>query len=319
MFYLGIDIGGTNIAVGIVDENYKIVKKASNPTSLPRSSEDLCDAIYQTGMKAIREADLTIDDIQWVGVGCPGTIDRKAGTAHVYVNKFPFNGINLRDELNKRFGIPCFVENDANAAAYGEALAGATKDVANSVAITLGTGVGSGIIIDGKIYNGFNFAGAEIGHTVIVKDGRPCSCGRRGCWEAYASATGLIRETRHAMLDATDSLMWKMVDGHVSRVTGRTAFDAMREGDPTGTDVVEKYIEYIGCGIVNIINTFQPDIVCIGGGISKEGDTILIPLRKYIVKERYSKYINKQTTICIAKLGNDAGIIGAAYLGAMKD
>ena len=184
------------------------------------------------------------------------------------------------------------------------------------MAITLGTGVGSGIIIDHKIYSGSNFAGGEMGHHVIVFDGRQCNCGRKGCWERYASATGLIITTQEAMQDADkESPIWKLVDGDINRVSGRTAFDAMRAGDPVGKKVVDEYIAYLGCGVVNVINTFQPDILCIGGGICNEGETLLAPLRAYVDREQYSMNSAKKTVVCRAKLGNDAGIIGAALLG----
>ena len=183
----------------------------------------------------------------------------------------------------------------------------------------LGTGVGGGIIIHGKVYSGSNFAGGELGHTVIVCNGADCTCGRKGCWEAYSSATALIRMTREAMAanaNKKDSPIWEITGGSFDTVNGRTAFDAMRAGDPMGQAIVDKYISYLACGIANCINIFQPDILCIGGGISNEGETLLAPLRELVHKETYN-YTNgsKQTEICRAQLGNDAGIIGAALLG----
>ena len=223
----------------------------------------------------------------------------------------------MRAFLEERLHKPVCVENDANAAAYGELVAGAAKGKSSCVCITLGTGVGGGVIIDGKIMAGHNFAGAELGHTVIVVDGEPCTCGRRGCWEAYASATGLIRQTKRAMEAHRDSQMWALA-GNLEQVNGRTAFDAMRKGDAAGEAVVDDYIRYIACGLVNMINIFQPEVLCVGGGICNEGETLMKPLREYIERERYSQYSDKQTEICVAQLGNDAGIIGAAYLGYHK-
>ena len=208
------------------------------------------------------------------------------------------------------------IENDANAAAWGEYIAGSAKGCRNAVAITLGTGVGGGIIIDGNLYSGSNFAGAELGHMVIVKDGKECGCGRKGCWEAYASATALINMTKDAIKNenAEFSYMLKAVDGDLNNVNGKTPFDAMFAGDSTGKAVVEQYVSYLATGLVNVINIFQPDILCIGGGVSKQGENLLAPVRAIVEKERITKDNNKQTILCTATLGNDAGIIGAAML-----
>jgi glucokinase len=215
--------------------------------------------------------------------------------------------------LKDRTGFDFYIENDANAAAYGELLAGAGRGKKNFVAITPGTGVGGGIIIDGKIFSGFNHAGGEVGHTVIVQNGEQCACGRQGCWEAYASATALIRQTKFAMIKDPSSVMWEIA-GTIENVNGLTAFDAMRRGDETAKKVVDQYIEYIAVGLVNMINIFQPEVMCIGGGVSKEGDTLIKPIKSYARLDRYSKNVATQTEIKTAELGNDAGIIGAAFL-----
>lgn len=264
----------------------------------------------------MEKAGVTLEELPWIGLGCPGTINRATGIVE-FSNNLGFSNFPVKKMLEERFGgKEVIIENDANAAAYGEFQAGALKGAVNAVAITLGTGVGSGIIIDGKIYSGSNFAGGEMGHHVIVYNGRQCNCGRKGCWERYASATGLIITTKEAMEKADkESPIWKLVDGDINRVSGRTAFDAMRAGDPVGKAVVDEYIAYLGCGIVNAINTFQPDILCVGGGICNEGETLLAPLRAYVDAEQYSMNSSKKTVVCRAKLGNDAGIIGAALLG----
>ena len=197
----------------------------------------------------------------------------------------------------------------------GELYAGAGAGCKNLIAVTLGTGVGSGIVIDGKLFRGANFTGGEIGHTVINVNGVPCNCGRNGCWESYASATALINQTKEAMEKNPESKMWNCAGGKIEAVNGRTAFDAMRMGDKAAKEVVDKYIYFVAVGVINIVNIFQPDVLCIGGGICNEGETLLAPIREYCEKERYSKYAKKQTVICKAKLGNDAGIIGAAMLG----
>jgi len=207
-----------------------------------------------------------------------------------------------------------FLENDANAAAYGEFLAGAGRGTKDMVAITLGTGVGGGIIIDGKLFAGSNLAGGELGHTVIVHGGEQCTCGRKGCWEAYASATGLINLTKKFMQANPDSKMWELCGGDINNANGRTSYDGMRAGDKVATEVVDLYEDYVACGVTNMINIFQPEVLCIGGGISKEGDTLLKPIVEKVCVERFTKNVEKQTTVKIAELGNDAGIIGAAFI-----
>lgn len=315
MYKLGIDLGGTNIVAGVVDKKYKIVAKASCKTAVPRPESEICDSMAEVAKKAVEKAKLTMDDIESVGIGVPGAVNPKTGVIEYSANLF-FHNWEVVEMMEERLGKKVHIENDANAAALGEYLAGSAKGARNAVAITLGTGVGGGIIIDGKIYSGSNFAGAELGHMVIVKDGKECACGRRGCWETYASATGLINLTKQKILSEKleFSYMLKLCDGDINKVNGRTAFDAMRDGDPTATSVVEEYISYLSCGLVNIINIFQPDVLCIGGGISNEGENLLAPVRSYVERERYTKHNDKQTVICKCTLGNDAGIIGAAYL-----
>ena len=215
----------------------------------------------------------------------------------------------LKEKLNKDI----YVENDANAAAYGEYLAGGGKGYENVVVITLGTGVGGGVIIDGKIYTGFNFCGAELGHTVIEYNGRPCTCGRKGCFEAYSSATALITATKEAMERDKSSKLWEIA-GSLHEVDGKTAYDGMRAGDTTAKGVVDEYIRYLGCGLTNIINIFQPQVLLIGGGVCKEGDNLTVPLKEFIKREAYCIDENNATVLDICKLGNDAGIIGAAFL-----
>ena len=210
------------------------------------------------------------------------------------------------------------VENDANVAAYGEVLGGAAKGYKDVVVITLGTGVGGGIIIGGKIYTGFNFCGAELGHVVIEYNGRQCNCGRKGCFEAYSSATALITATKKAMEEDKDSAMWNIA-GSIDKVDGKTAFDAMRAGDKSGKAVVDEYLNYLGCGLTNVVNTFQPEMLLIGGGICKEGDYLTKPLEEYIKRESYCINPERSTVLGICKLGNDAGIVGAANLYRLKD
>lgn len=315
MYYLGIDLGGTNIAVGVVDEHNQIIARASSKTKL-ENAEQVADAMAETARAALQNAGITLNDVPWVGLGSPGTINKATGIIE-FANNLPFKNTPMEQMLSQRLdGKKVLMENDANAAAFGEYMAGALTGADNAVAITLGTGIGGGVIINHKIYSGSNYAGAELGHTVIVVDGRPCTCGRHGCWETYASATGLIKTTKEYMEKAPkDSPLWTLVGGDLNKVNGRTAFDAMRQGDPVGKQVVDEYIKYLSVGIINMINIFQPDILCIGGGISNERETLMAPVREYVEREQYAMNSAKKTVVCRAELGNDAGIIGAALLG----
>lgn len=312
--YLGIDLGGTNIVAGVVNENYEITAKASCKTNCPRPADEIMDDMAKTALEAIQKAKVPMSEIEWVGVGSPGIADLETG-AIIFANNLGFIDTPLRDGLEQRLGKTVYIGNDANAAAFGEFMAGAAKGSENMIAVTLGTGVGGGIVLNSKIYTGFNYAGAELGHMTLVAGGRACSCGRKGCFEAYASATALIAFTKEAMLADPGSKMWELCDGDINKVSGRTAFDGLRAGDKTAKEVTDRYIGYFSEGIVSIINIFQPEIVCVGGGISKEGDLLLEPVRHLLKTECYSRFCKKQPQVVTAKLGNDAGVIGAALLG----
>lgn len=315
MFNIGIDLGGTNIKVGVVNEKYEIVSNAVVKTNLPRPAEEIADGICEAVDIALKNAGIGMDDVNTVGIGTPGSADRKTGKV-LYSNNLGFRNTPLGQMLKDRLGKDIYVENDANAAAFGEYLAGGGKGYENVVVITLGTGVGGGVIIDGKIYTGFNFCGAELGHTVIEYNGRSCTCGRKGCFEAYSSATALITATKKAMEGNRESKLWDIAGG-IDKVDGKTAFDGMRAGDKTAVGVVNEYIEYLGCGLTNMVNIFQPQILLIGGGICKEGENLTKPLREIIARDSYciDEVLLPKLDIC--RLGNDAGIIGAAFLFRM--
>jgi len=314
MYRVGVDLGGTNIAVGVVDDNFNIIGRGKMKTNAPRDAKAIFDDIATAVKMAVADANLRLYDIASIGIGTPGSVNKELGMID-YANNLDFDHVPAKDLLAANLGMDkIYIDNDANCAALGEALAGAGKDKNSFVAITLGTGVGSGIVIDGKLVNGCNYAAGEMGHMVIAMDGEQCNCGRRGCWERYASATALIAQTKDAMKKDVDSIMWELVEDNIARVSGRTAFDAMRKGDATAKMVVDNYIRYIAVGLVNVINALQPDVICIGGGISHEKDNLLIPLRKHVSRGRYSIYSDNQTELCCAVLGNDAGIIGAAML-----
>jgi len=313
MYRLGIDLGGTNIVASVVDNDYNILSTAKRKTNCPRPSEEIVGDMAAVALEAIELAGVKKEEIEAAGVGAPGSIDPVNGVI-IYANNLGFRDVPVAKMLKNLTGLDFYLENDANAAAYGEFIAGAGKGTKNFVMITLGTGVGGGVIIDGKIYSGSNYAGAELGHAVIAIDGEMCTCGRQGCWEAYASATALIRQTKQAMLRYPDSVMWQLCDNDINKADGRTSFDAMRKGDAAGKMVVDRYVKYIAVGIANNINIFQPEVFCIGGGVSKEGDYLIVPVNEYVNGDNYARFLPQKTQIKAAELGNDAGIIGAAFI-----
>ena len=317
MYSFGIDLGGTNIAVGVVDtETGAIVKKGSVPTLASRHADEIMKDMAGLCKSLAEEMGLTIDDFAYAGIAAPGTIDNETGTV-IYSNNIKMDMYPIADKLMEYSGIKkVYCENDANAAAYGEAAYGASKGTKNSVMITLGTGLGGGVIVDGKLVTGINAAGSELGHTVISVGGLECTCGRRGCWEAYSSATGLINMTKR-MLEKTnkdETIMHERVEKD-GKVSGRTAFNAMKQGDKKGKEVVDEYLLYLAEGITNMVNIFQPEIVVIGGGVCNEKEYLVEPLKAMVDEGNYYKGDNNRTVIKVAELGNDAGIIGAAMLG----
>lgn len=318
MYRIGIDLGGTNIAVGLVGEDFEILVKDSLPTQATRPAEQIVDDIALLCRRVCDAAGVLASDVGAVGIASPGVANHDTGVVE-YANNLPFRHFPIAQLLRERFPVErVSVENDANAAAWGEAVAGAARGTDNSVMITLGTGVGGGIIIDRKVYSGSNFAGAELGHIVIQQGGRQCSCGRRGCWEAYSSATAMIRITQEKLEECAaagrDTLMSELV-AQRGRVTGRTACDAMRMGDAAALEVYNEYIKYLACGLTNIVNIFQPQVISLGGGISGEGQSLVDAVSPLVHAEQYGSGIVNLADIRIAKLGNDAGIIGAAFLG----
>lgn len=316
-YYIGIDIGGTNISTGVVDDAYNIVGKSKIKTDSTRPYSEIIKDVIESVRLAAENAKADMEDVKWIGIGCPGTCNSETGFVE-YSNNLHWDNVPLLPDVERAYGKKTYIDNDANAAAYGEYLAGAAKGAKNAVIITLGTGVGAGIILGGKIFSGTNFAGGEIGHTVIVIDGYQCTCGRKGCFETYASATGLVRMTREALEQHPESKIAQLVEAD-GRISARTAFNAAKMMDDVGQAVVDRYIKALACGITNTINIFQPDILCIGGGVCNEGERLLKPLKELVAQEIYSKNSKKNTEICICSLGNDAGIIGAAMLGKSAD
>ena len=322
MYRIGVDLGGTKISAAIVDESFHIINKSTCPTEAKRAADDITKSIADLCYTAAKDGNIDFSLVKQIGIGIPGAIDAQNGIIEYSCNLPTYVSYPIVDKMRDLTGInDIFIDNDANAAALGEAVAGAAKGSSSSVMITLGTGVGGGVVIDGKILPSFNGAGGELGHTVIVHGGVPCPCGRKGCFEAYSSATSLVRMTKERLAELKTAniptLMLDTCSGDPEKANTRTAFDASKQGDSEAIKLIGEYTEYLACGIINLINTFQPEVFLIGGGLSGEGDYLLAPLLPIIEREQYTRTYPKakQTKIKIATLGNDAGIIGAAALG----
>ncbi len=310
MYRIGIDLGGTNIAVGVVNENYEIVAQHSVPTGAERPAAEVIADMGSAVETVLGKAGLTAADCESIGIGSPGTCDSANG---VVVRAYNLNWFDVPvcRMLEERFHIPVRLSNDANCAALAETVAGAARGCRNMVLITLGTGVGGGIIIDGKIHAGMRSAGAEMGHVLLVLDGEPCTCGRRGCWEAYASATALIRQTKEAAKAHPTSLLAKIPP---EEITGRTVFDVADQGDAVAEEVIRRYCVYIAAGFTDLVNALAPEMILLGGGISRQGERILEPIRAYVADNCFGQHEGAIPVIQAAQLGNEAGIIGAAAL-----
>ncbi len=312
-YSMGIDLGGTHIGFAFLDECFTLIQKTSIDTPKGVTGPVLADTIAASAKEFANTCNIDLSDLQWIGIGAPGHVDSDTGEL-IFACNLGLSNSPLAALLEERTGCKVYIGNDANAAAYGEAMVGAAKGASSSVTVTLGTGIGMGIVFGNKIHVGYHFCAGEGGHMVIVAGGRACNCGRRGCFETYASATGLIRSTKEAMEQHPESLLWKLCGGNIEKVNGRTAFDAKEQGDTVAVQVVDEYIYYLACGIVNIINLLEPEIICIGGGISAQGEALMEPLRKLVKQEQYSR-LEQTTKLVAANLGNDAGLIGAALLG----
>ena len=314
MFYIGVDIGGTTIKTGVVDKHGNIVVKSAIKTE-NIAPELQMQKVGKQIEKLLQSSDLSFDDISGIGVGCPGAINGKKGIVG-YSSNLKWTNFYLKDVLESVTGKPVRVANDADAATLGEVIFGVAKNYGVVILLTLGTGVGGGIVIDKKLYEGTNGMVSELGHITLRGNGIKCGCGRRGCFEQYASATALIRQTKSAMLKNKDSLLWKEVLGDIEKVDGRTAFNAAKQGDKTAIKVVDRYVSYVSEGCLDFCNIFRPDAIVFGGGISKEGEYLTEKVVKYLEKYEYGYKGTPKTAILTASLKNDAGIIGAASLVA---
>ncbi len=313
MYRIGIDLGGTNIAAGLVDESMRIVDKASVSTRAPRPMADLADDIAALVRKLLERGGLDRQDLAAVGVGVPGTANRENGHLED-ANNLGFDDEPFLPVLEERLeGLPVRFGNDANAAAWGEYRAGDYPED-SFIMMTIGTGIGGGVILNGKLWDGINGAAAEFGHMVIRRDGAPCTCGRRGCFEAYASAAALVRQARERMQMEVRTRLWTLCGGDPGRLEAKTVFDGAAAGDRASIELLDAYTTSLAEGTANIINLFQPAVLCVGGGVSRAGEALLRPLREKTAQRVYSRNAKRNTRLVLAQLDNDAGILGAALL-----
>ena len=309
-YYVGIDLGGTFIKGGIVNDLGEILAQDKTPTESEFGADRVATNIANLAKSLMEKLGLQAQDMVGLGMGVPGMIDGKAGNV-IYSNNLKWKDFKIGETVSKLTGLQVKIANDANVASLGEAKFGAAKGLDDVIMLTLGTGVGGGIVAEGRLIEGNKSAGAELGHMVIVANGEKCTCGRKGCLEAYASATALIRNTKRAMQAHKDSKMWEI--GSMDKVTGKTAFD-YKDVDPYAKAVVDGYIEHLGFGITNLANIFRPQVVLLGGGVCAQGKVLTDPLQEHLDKEIFAGDLGPKVEIRIAELENSAGILGAAAL-----
>lgn len=307
--YIGIDVGGTNLKAGLVSESGELLAVERMPLDFqgPEAFAAQLAALAETVMAA---GGAKREDVSYVGVGIPGAV---RGGEILYTANIPMRNVPLETLFRRHLDLPVLLGNDADCAAVGEWLFGAGRGTRHFIVITLGTGVGGGLILNGKLYCGCG-AGGEVGHIVIDRDGPACNCGRRGCWETYASATGLIRQTREAMAAHPESRL-HAVAARNGAVDGRTPFQAAQEGDETALAVCQAYAQSLAAGLTDLVNILHPEAVALGGGVAAAPEELLLrPVEKLVAGESYARHVGQVPRIVRAELGNDAGILGAAML-----
>ncbi len=312
-YKVGIDIGGTNVKVGIIDLENNIIAKHSVPTDADKGFEQVVQNIIRALNELAEKIDIKISDCMSIGIGCPGITDAKTGVV-VYSNNLYWNNAPLSECIAKEFSLPVKISNDANCAALGEAVAGVARSEKDMVLLTLGTGVGGGIVLDGNLFEGGGPANTEVGHMTVQTGGRLCTCGRNGCLEAYASATALIASASDALKANPDSKMAELVAQNDGKMDGKIPFDAALLGDEVAIKVIDDYIFYLGEGIVNLVNLIRPKAVVLSGGVCAQGEKLTVPLTEHLKKHIFGGLALPVPKIIIATLGNDAGMIGAANL-----
>ena len=313
MVYIGIDLGGTGIKIGVVDESGPILSQGETPPLAGRPYEDIIADMGRCMLDVMARGGFEEKDVASIGVGIPGVADEKTGHV-IFCTNLGWSDVPLRTELQKYLNKPVYIDNDATVAGFAESICGVSAGCHSSVFMTLGTGVGGGIVIDGKPYSGPNGVGSEIGHMIVMIDGEPCTCGNRGCWERYASATAIIRMGRESAQLHPDGAIARAVGGDLGKITAKTVMDLAKEGDPQAKEIFDKYVYYLCVGIVNLINCIDPEVIALGGGVSKAGDFLLNAVRAKLPEMIFYKTM-PYARIELATLGNDAGIIGAAMLG----
>lgn len=317
MVYIGIDVGATTIKIGIVDEQGGILVKDSCPTLKERGYQAMIDDMVSLSMRLLGESGHTIADVHSVGIGIPGMQDVRTHRVPFCTNLM-WHDVPLEELMRGKMGVPVYVNNDANAAALAESVVGATKGVKNSVVVTLGTGVGGGVILNGKLFTGSHGVATEIGHIVIKDGGEMCTCGNTGCWERYASATALIREGKKLAAAKPDCALLKKVGGDPDKIAARTVIDLAKAGDPDCLKLFDDYVYYLTVGLVNLVNVYDPEIIALGGGVSGAGDFLLDRVKALMPKMIFFKTM-EYADVVLCRLGNDAGIIGAAMLGTQEE
>lgn len=309
-YYIGLDIGGTTIKGIILRSEGTIVYENAIVTGSEEGAENMLLNIFKLIDTLFAESSVSPQQVAGIGIGCPGMIDSKSGNV-VFAGNLGLKNFPLAAKIAEQFDLPVKITNDANAAALGEAKFGAGKEYSSSIMVTLGTGVGGGIVLDGKLFEGNKSVGAEIGHTVIERNGNKCTCGRRGCFEAYSSASALIKKTREAMSNNPKSKMWRSYD--LLAVNGKTCFDYYQT-DETAKEVVDWYLSYLATGLTNLANEFRPEVIMLGGGVSEQGETLTKPLQKLVDAEIFGGPDFAPVKIVKATLGSRAGAFGAAAL-----
>lgn len=310
MYYVGIDIGGMSIKVGFVDKEGNIASKFTIPIIPDEAQEETILNLAKSVNEHAKEKGY---EILGIGIGCPGSIDSINGVCD-YSNNLNWHHLDIVGIIEKECKVKAKITNDANAAILGEVKFGIAKNYKNVVMLTLGTGVGGGLYIENKLYEGNKGKGAELGHALFRYNGRQCTCGRKGCIEAYCSASALIADTKKAMKKDRKSLMWEYCEYDLGRVNGRTAFDCAKEGDKTAIKVVNTYYDYLTNAIIIYCNIFRPDAIVLGGGISNQKENLIKPLEKRLIEQHYGYKCTPKVELLIASLGNDAGLLGAAAL-----
>jgi len=316
-YSIGIELGVRNIVAGILDKNGKLIRRDTIPTNKDREFEEIIRDMCGLISKMLKDEYLEIKNVKYIGVGCPGITDNLNG---IVLRNYTmnFNNAKVRTEVQKYFNVPVYVENDANCVAIAEYLLGAAYGTNNSLTIKVGVGIGGGIILEGCIYNGLNFGGTEFGHMVIDFNGRPCTCGRKGCWEQYVSASALISQTRQLIEENPDSILANIAANCCNQITELTVFEAAKAGDEKAKKVCQEYILYFAEGLANIVNILMPEVVVIAGPISKLGNVLVYPLVDLLKERIYGKELHIPE-FKMAEMGSAGIIVGAAMLGAFKD